>query len=543
VNRMSLQPFEPEAPDELAERCRTIGLPIWRLGEDGSIMRQPSGWGSADAWLRSPALRDMVLGAARGLTPESQPTGVQIAPGCRLLPVALDDVGPTRTLTVALILDNELLGAEHFRGGCAGACAGAGADSVEVARALSALMRFQGTDLDALAAMLRWMHEDVERSSGHESAINHFSAELTHAYEQISLLYKLGRSMNWLDKPHEFLETTCNLLRSLLDFTWVAVKTNVVGACGPNAGGLVIAGELPCRRSAFNSLTTKMLGWTRSDHWRTLLEPGESELGSLANAQVVAEPVMSGGQVAGLLLAGNKVADDPEVTSIEMQLLDAVADYLGAFLHNVALYEEQRAMFMGTVHAMTAAIDAKDRYTRGHSERVALMGAKLAAAVGMGDEQVERIRIAGLVHDVGKIGVPEAVLRKPGRLTDEEFEQIKRHPRIGYDILQDIGPLRDVLPGVLYHHERWDGRGYPEGLAAGEIPLMGRLLAVADAFDAMSSDRSYRPALPREKVLREMIDCAGSQFDPELAPIFVKLDLTEYDVMVARHEAQEAEAA
>jgi HD-GYP domain-containing protein (c-di-GMP phosphodiesterase class II) len=156
---------------------------------------------------------------------------------------------------------------------------------------------------------------------------------------------------------------------------------------------------------------------------------------------------------------------------------------------------------------------------------------------------VERIRIAGLVHDVGKIGVPEAVLRKPGRLTDEEFEQIKRHPRIGYDILRDIGPLGDVLPGVLYHHERWDGRGYPEGLTAGEIPLMGRLLAVADAFDAMSSDRSYRPALPREKVLREMIDCAGSQFDPELVPIFVKLDLTEYDAMVARHEAQEAEAA
>jgi HD-GYP domain-containing protein (c-di-GMP phosphodiesterase class II) len=391
--------------------------------------------------------------------------------------------------------------------------------------------------------MLRWMHEDVERSSGHESAINHFSAELTHAYEQISLLYKLGRSMNWLDKPHEFLETTCNLVLSLLDFTWIAVKTTVTGACAPNAAGLVLAGELPCRRSGFNTLTTKMLGWTRTDHWRTLLEPGESELGTLVNAQVVAEPVMSGGQVAGLLLAGNKVASDPEVTSIELQLIDAVADYLGAFLHNVALYDEQRSMFLGTVHAMTAAIDAKDRYTRGHSERVALMGSRLAGAVGMSDEQVERIRIAGLVHDVGKIGVPEAVLRKPGRLTDEEFEQIKRHPRIGYDILRDIGPLADVLPGVLYHHERWDGRGYPEGLAASGIPLMGRLLAVADAFDAMSSDRSYRPALPREKVLREMIDCAGSQFDPELAPIFVKLDLNEYDAMVARHEAQEAEAA
>ena len=124
---------------------------------------------------------------------------------------------------------------------------------------------------------------------------------------------------------------------------------------------------------------------------------------------------------------------------------------------------------------------------------------ELARAIGIEEQEVERIRIAGLVHDVGKIGVPEAVLCKTGKLTDEEYEQIKLHPRIGYNILKGIPKMEDVLDGVLYHHERWDGRGYPDRLAGENIPLYGRILAVADTFDAMSSTRSYRQAMPRDQ--------------------------------------------
>src|SRR5262249_50759563 len=157
----------------------------------------------------------------------------------------------------------------------------------------------------------------------------------------------------------------------------------------------------------------------------------------------------------------------------------------------------------------TASIDAKDRYTRGHSERVGLMASKMAEVLGLDKKLVEQYRIAGLVHDVGKIGVPEAVLTKPGRLTDEEFEQIKLHPRIGHNILKDIPSLEPVLPGVLWHHERWDGRGYPDKIAGEQIPLIARVLALADTFDAMSSNRSYRPALPRPRVLEEIRKCGG----------------------------------
>src|SRR5262249_25179437 len=159
-----------------------------------------------------------------------------------------------------------------------------------------------------------------------------------------------------------------------------------------------------------------------------------------------------------------KQGDDPQVSSYDIQLLEAAAGFIGAFLDNAALYTEQRAMFMGTLEALTASIDAKDRYTCGHSQRVAHLAQQLPPASGLSADQAERVRIAGLVHDVGKIGVPEAVLGKAGKLTDAEFDAIKMHPEIGHRILKDIPRLDDILPGVLHHHERYDGRGYPHGL-------------------------------------------------------------------------------
>lgn len=182
---------------------------------------------------------------------------------------------------------------------------------------------------------------------------------------------------------------------------------------------------------------------------------------------------------------------------------------------------------------MTAAIDAKDRYTCGHSARVARLAAQLARRAGADESFAELIHITGLVHDVGKIGVPEAILRKTTRLTPEEFDQVKRHPRIGFDILKDIPALRNTLPGVLHHHERFDGQGYPDGLRGTEIPLLARMLALADTFDAMSSTRSYRPAVSRQQTLEEIARCAGTQFDPDLARLFLELDFGEYERMVA----------
>jgi len=252
-------------------------------------------------------------------------------------------------------------------------------------------------------------------------------------------------------------------------------------------------------------------------------------------SQTLAQPLLRDGRVIGALIAGNKTGPDAAISSYDTQLIHAAGGFVNAFLENSALYLEQKQLFLGTIQAVTASIDAKDHYTRGHSERVSHLSERLARAMGLADRDVEWVRISGLVHDVGKIGVPEVVLTKPGRLTDEEFSAIKRHPEIGHNILRAVAPLGPALPGVLSHHERWDGKGYPNGLSGDGIPLIARIIGLADTFDAMSSNRSYRSALTREKVLAEITRCAGSQFDPKLAPLFVSLDFSGFDALIAKH--------
>jgi hypothetical protein len=194
---------------------------------------------------------------------------------------------------------------------------------------------------------------------------------------------------------------------------------------------------------------------------------------------------------------------------------------------------EQQLMFAGTVHALIRAIDAKDPYTRGHSDRVAVFAQLLARAAGLPDDMVARSYLCGTVHDLGKIGVPEAVLCKPGRLTDEEFARIKEHPTIGHRILADIPHLQEVLPGVLEHHEKWDGTGYPGRLTGEAISLLGRVVCVADCFDAMTSARVYRPARPVGEVLEEIRRCAGTHFDPALAEAFARIPVATLESIVA----------
>ena len=165
------------------------------------------------------------------------------------------------------------------------------------------------------------------------------------------------------------------------------------------------------------------------------------------------------------------------------------------------------------IEALAQALEAKNPYTKGHSERVAGMAGQLAGAMQLPHAQLERIRIAGLLHDIGKIGVPEAILLKPGRLDDAEFAMIQKHPADGQNILRPISFLSDILPTVYHHHERFDGKGYPTGLAGEAIPLWARILQVADTYDAMTSERPYRKPLSKDHAIQEIVRCSG-QFDP-----------------------------
>ncbi|MGM9539703.1 HD-GYP domain-containing protein [Anaerovibrio sp.] len=172
------------------------------------------------------------------------------------------------------------------------------------------------------------------------------------------------------------------------------------------------------------------------------------------------------------------------------------------------------------VGAIAKAIDAKDEDTNGHSVRVAGYSRMIAAGMGLGRKMIEHIYQAALLHDVGKVGVPDAVLKKPGRLTGGEFDIIRKHTLMGGEILGAIKSVPYIAEGALYHHERWDGRGYPQGLSGEAIPLTGRIIAIADVYDAMQSRRCYKEGMSRRQALAEIRQGAGTQFDPEIVEVF-----------------------
>jgi hypothetical protein len=187
----------------------------------------------------------------------------------------------------------------------------------------------------------------------------------------------------------------------------------------------------------------------------------------------------------------------------------------------VAQFAEQQKAYEATVGALCQAVETKDFYTRGHSDRVSRGSVMIAREIGMRGERVEAIRYAGMLHDVGKLGVPTKVLQKTGKLTEEEYAAIQLHPMRGLDIVREIGFLDEALAGIMHHHERIDGRGYPMGLAGDEIPEFARVLAVADAFDSMTSTRSYRGARPVDEAIEELRKWSGTQFDPAFVDAFV----------------------
>ena len=207
----------------------------------------------------------------------------------------------------------------------------------------------------------------------------------------------------------------------------------------------------------------------------------------------------------------------------ERSLFMALLPQIAISLRNFQLYRDTKRVFLESIQALTAAIDAKDPYTEGHSERVTSLSLEIAEEMGLSQEERERLKLAALLHDIGKIGIEERILRKKGRLSDAEYSLIKSHTQVGAKILSPIHELRDIIPSVLHHHERMDGKGYPSGLKGEEIPLFARIISVADAFDAITSDRPYRKGLSVEEACREILSNQGTQFDPEVVKAFLRV--------------------
>ncbi|MCK4873659.1 MAG: HD domain-containing protein [Phycisphaerales bacterium] len=522
----------------LRERGASVGAVVIHCDMDG---RSASGSSPRGDWtldrLYSGKLFQTLLRAACGeWSGQDEPADAMLFPGCWAVPIPVMQRRRRVGYHVALLCTAEVLDAEQLHALCDAARL-----DLRVVRTLLMDVVLSGQDeVSRVGLSLRWTYRDLCVLADGEQESASFSCQLGEAYEELSLLYSLGQSMRIEQTPDGYIQLTCESLLQNLTFRFVAVRL-IMGeeTLRPIANELHIAGRPLCGDDELGRLTATVVGHLRRSKTQVIL-PYASDQDRWADPMgrcILAHPLLWEGKTVGAIIAGDKLGDDPDPTTGEIKLLDASAAYLNIFLENAALYRDQQALFLGTLEALTASIDAKDTYTCGHSQRVAWLSKQLAEAARFEAETVERIHITGVVHDIGKIGVPEAVLCKPGRLTKEEFDEIKKHPERGARILKDVPQLRDVIPGVLHHHERMDGKGYPHGLSGHDIPESARVIALADSFDAMSSTRTYRAAMSRDQVFEEIERCSGTQFDSHLVPCFLDLDFSIYDEMVRQHKA------
>ncbi|MHC4975295.1 MAG: HD-GYP domain-containing protein [Planctomycetota bacterium] len=528
----------------LRQRCHALQLPTAMCLSDGSFQKRgpiesPLSDPAIKRFLASPFIERRVREHAEEWCQNADvPQSTELYPGLWVVPLPMIHRRKCLGFMLAFAFSPSALSTEHFQA----ACQSASLDDQSTRASFASLAVYDAKSVSRISFLLSWAQQDRTLITTNEVALTGFSRQLTESFEEISLLYKLGRSMNEVVNPRRFVQMICDELHATLTFRWIVLHCfEDDGMPSSLSGRTFQAGDPPWRVAKSGSICRSLSDAHATDSSSVISSEMLRQIDDTESyGQLLLQPLMRDGQHIGVIVAGDKQSEDTSISSVDMKLVDAAAQNLLILLENVTLYEDQQAMFLGTLGAITAALDAKDRYTCGHSERVALLSARLARAAGLDERTCERIRISGLVHDVGKIGVREAVLRKPGRLTEEEFLEVRAHPVIGYRILKDIPQLNDVLLGVLHHHERWDGEGYPDNLASESIPLVARIIGIADAYDAMRSTRTYRDSMAHEKVLAEITRFAGVQFDPGLVPLFVNLDFSEFNALIATHIRREA---
>jgi HD-GYP domain-containing protein (c-di-GMP phosphodiesterase class II) len=374
-----------------------------------------------------------------------------------------------------------------------------------------------------------------------EDQIEKVSAELAQTYEELVLLHKLSTNMKVTESDLNYLQMACDSLTDIVSVEGIAVflerpvddgKRLVLCA----GSGLIDVDEhtaaiLQSRLAQEIAAGKEALLDSEVDSpFRFEWPPNIQNIiavplyGTDRAAPHLADHGRAGNPMIGLMVAINRL-DKPDFDSTDIKLFNSVANGCAVFVENGRLFRDLKELFIGSLKALTNSIDAKDQYTRGHSERVAFIsrwiGERLAEHEHLQEEQIHKFYLAGLLHDIGKMGIAEAVLRKKGKLTEQEINHIRAHPSIGAGILGEIKQMRDIVPGVLCHHERVDGKGYPNGLVGEQIPLVGKIVGLADGFDAMTSKRVYRDAMTVEQALTEIEKQLGSQFDERVATVFI----------------------
>jgi len=538
----TLTQHEPQSlPPGLLRRLRSVSLTCAEMDDRGNVQIDSQ----ASSLERAILTSNLFQGLIRQRWAEiSASSGQAITLWRGLCLVVLNDdrrrrSQRARTLWVVPLIGHEITASEQLRAICDQQRLDFQA-TVRLADASSWVPMGQESRLAAAAMAL---YRDFVANEKSQGEIQSLSLELSHSYEELSLLYRLSSGMT-IERPSaDFLKDACIDLQTVSQLRWLALYlVNDDPRLDDLAGGLFWSGELPLPIADLKTGGIELMQYLVPGQEAVLVHEENESLCDVVQSMgedLLAVPLGDEKSMIGVLFGSDKLSG-VQISSVDSKLFGSLASTISIYLTNTILFAETQSMFLGALRALTAAIDAKDSYTHGHSERVALLSRMLAEAAGIDEEACERVHLSGLVHDVGKIGVPESVLCKPGKLSDEEFAEIRKHPEIGARIIGDIPQMADLIPGVLCHHERWDGRGYPNRHAGKDIPLFGRLIGLADAFDAMSSDRAYRHRLDRSEVLSEILRCRGAQFDPELADLFVSLDFAPFDRMIEEHETLNA---
>jgi len=412
------------------------------------------------------------------------------------------------------------------------------------------------TSPELFAELLKLFAEKFVNQRKSNEQMDMISSELAQTYEELVLLYKISTNMEIVEPDANFLQMACDSLTEIVSVEGIAIlqerlvdeQSRFVLVAG--AGVIDIDEHLTSQ--LYNRLQEEInkgkealldsevdapfrYDWPKNIR-NIIVVPlcGKEKAGFSERRRNLpgSEPDVPSthrqigpGRVIGMLVAVNR-HDKPDFDSTDVKLFNSVASECAVFVENNRLFKELKELFIGSLKALTRSIDAKDRYTRGHSERVAFISKWIAEHLAQTEqlepEQVHKIYLAGLLHDIGKIGIDEKLLCKAGQLTQRERNRLRMHPSIGANILASIKQMRDIIPGVLYHHERIDGSGYPTGLKGDQIPLMGKIVGLADCFDAMTSERVYRDPLTLEDALTELESRLGTQFDKKVGEVFIK---------------------
>jgi response regulator RpfG family c-di-GMP phosphodiesterase len=373
--------------------------------------------------------------------------------------------------------------------------------------------------------MVRFLHGLAGAIAGiarEHADLDLMSQELSTRYEELNLIYGVSEQLARGGELREVLRYILEESMSTTSGQWALLHLQKRGIL--EADGRIAETIDPARdERRLPALAATILGGLIANDRQPLAAPPgtggrvEELLGTPVD--LIAAPIVNNGELDGFLAVA-QASGSAHFTTSDVRLLQALAEQVALVVNNWELHASLREFLMSTVRSLVSAIDAKDAYTRGHSERVHRLALRIGEELGVEGPEFDALRWASLLHDIGKIGVPEAILSKPGALTEEELEIMRRHPERSCEIISHIAQLAPALDGIRHHHERWDGAGYPARLGAETIPVLARIITVADIFDALTSDRAYREALAPEEVRRYIRGAAGRELDPRVVEAF-----------------------